>query len=137
MYIKLPGKYYSILYFMQDKFLRLVLDSMSDIHLWHCYFKDFVNFKLCLISLDCKYQEDTQSELAQNILSIHFKYLDKFESTHRVAELHITYQLQVAKMVTILRPLSKCKVSIMRATFTNSLDAVYSDNPTPYQLSRE
>ena len=96
---------------MQNKFLQLVLDYMiSDINLWHCYFKDFVNYKLSLVSLDHRNQH-TESEFAHSILSTHFKYLDEFDAAHRMAELHITYQLQVAKMVTILRPLSKCKVS--------------------------
>ena len=98
-------------FFMQNKFLQLVLDFMtSDVNLWHCYFKDFVNYKLSLVSLDHRNQP-TQSEFAYSILSTHFRYLDEFDATHRIAELHITYQLQVAKMVTILRPLSECKVS--------------------------
>ena len=82
----------------------------SGIELWHCYFKDFVNYKISLVSLD--HEDATRTEFAYNILSTHFKYLDEFDATHRMAELHITYQLQVAKMVTILRPLSKCKVSL-------------------------
>ena len=64
-----------------------------------------MNFKLRLDP--SKQQDSTQNDFAHEILNSHFQYLDKFDVIHRVAELHVTYQLQVAKMVTILRPLSK------------------------------
>ena len=91
---------------------------------WHCYFKDFVSHKLKLVDQDCAPQldqDDTpEGNIAHQILYACCEHTDKHDAAHRVAELHVIYQLQLAKMATMLRPLSKIervRISVYDTSF--------------------
>lgn len=98
---------------MQDQVLGVVIAAMTtNLELWHCYFKDFITYKLSLVDQSHTIQLDQSrvsltGDFAQQILHNYFEYLDKYDVLHRMAELHNMYQLQIAKTATILRPLIK------------------------------
>ena len=76
----------------------------KDIDLWDRYFNDFVLHKLRLDS------EDSSSGIAQQILHTFLGQLHQLESLERVVGLHSylhVYQLDLAKMASVLRPLNK------------------------------
>ena len=85
--------------------LSLVANAMSkDIDLWIRYFNDFVLHKLRLDS------EDSSSGIAQQILYNFLEQLHLLESLERVVGLHSylhVYQLDLAKMASVLWPLNK------------------------------
>lgn len=92
--------------------LGLVLDSMthhSDI--WNKYFNDFISYKL---NLGCPGEVEgcrsPQGHIAQRILHTFFEQLHVYRASQRMAELHSyinVYQLSLAQMAALLRPLSK------------------------------
>ena len=85
--------------------LSIVTTAMtSDLQLWHCYFNDFIAHKLSLVNKTNPHLPILTGDLAQQILSTYFKYLDKYDATRRMAELHSICQLEIAKTATILRP---------------------------------
>lgn len=77
--------------------LGIVIAMTTDHELWHCYFEDFITYKLNFVD------QPLAGDFAQQILN-YFEYLDEYDAPRRMAELHAIYQLQVA---TILRPLIK------------------------------
>ena len=91
-----------------QKVLGLVISAMtSDLELWHCYFKDFIAYKLSLVdkSIASPDEVPTVSSFALEVLCKHFQYLDNYEVSQRMAELHIViYHLQIEKMAIMLRP---------------------------------
>ncbi len=85
--------------------LELVAKAMSnDVELWNRYFNDFVLLKLRLDS------EDSVGGIAQQILHTFMSQLHGLEALDRVINLHAylhVYQLDLAKMASVLRPLNK------------------------------
>ena len=85
--------------------LELVVRAMSnDVDLWIRYFNDFVLHKLRLDS------EDSAGGIAQQMLYTFMSQLHKLEALERVINLHAylhVYQLDLAKLASILRPLNK------------------------------
>lgn len=78
----------------------------TNTELWRCYFNNFISHKLELVDQGCA--PETESDFAQQILSIYFEYLDdKEDGLRKITELHTTYQLEIARLVTVLRPLNK------------------------------
>ena len=86
--------------------LALAINAMdSDSSLWHCYFSDFIVHKLELPDQG----RTPQSDIAENILHTIFRYPDQKKALHKIAKLHCyvrIYQLNLGKIMTILRPLS-------------------------------
>lgn len=85
--------------------LELVASAMSDDNeLWKRYFNDFVLHKLQLDS------EDSAGGIAQQILHTFMSQLHSLKALERIVNLHAylhVYQLDLAKMASILRPLNK------------------------------
>ena len=85
--------------------LSLVAEAMSkDDDLWVRYFNDYVLHELRLDS------EDSSSGIAQQILHTFLGQLHQLESLERIVGLHSylhVYQLDLAKMASVLRPLNK------------------------------
>lgn len=87
----------------------------SRLNLWHCYFNDFITYKLRLVDQGPVPQcSITQGDFAQQILHTYLhNYLESLhlnEAPQKMAELHCYFsihQLQLAKTATILRPLSR------------------------------
>jgi len=76
----------------------------KDVELWHRYFNDFVLHKLHLDS------EDSAGGIAQQILHTFLGQLHQREALDRIIGLHTylhVYQLDLAKMASVLRPLNK------------------------------
>ena len=92
--------------------IGLVLRSMSlysDI--WNKYFSDFICYKL---NLGCPGDDEvslsSQGDIAQRILHAYFEQLHVHQAPQRLAELHChicVYQLNLAQMAVLLRPLSR------------------------------
>lgn len=97
--------------------LSLAMDAMaSDYGLWRCYFNDFVTLNLKLV--DQGTTQTDQGEFAQQILHTFFEHLNDYEAPRRMAELHCyasIYQMNLAQIATILRPLSKIEMVRNRA----------------------
>ena len=94
--------------------LGLVLSSMyAHFDLWKRYFSDFVSSKLNLEPpSDVVGVALPQGDIAQRLLHTYFGQLHDLDPPHRLAQLHCyirVYQLQLAQMATLLRPLSKIK----------------------------
>ena len=92
--------------------LSLAISAMSaNLDLWNFYFNDFITHKLKLVDLGHTPQSHTlQGDFAQQILCTYLEELHVHEAPRRMAQLHCyvgTYQLQLAQMAAILRPLSK------------------------------
>ena len=92
--------------------LSLAISAMSaNLDLWNFYFSDFITHKLKLVDLGHTPQSHTlQGDFAQQILCTYLEELHVHEAPRRMAQLHCyvgTYQLQLAQMAAILRPLSK------------------------------
>ncbi len=85
--------------------LGLVARAMSgDVELWTRYFNDFVLHKLRLDS------EDSAGGIAQQMLYTFMSQLHSLEALERIINLHAylhVYQLDLAKLASILRPLNK------------------------------
>ena len=94
--------------------LSLAIHAMTSYQdLWLCYFNDFITHKLKLVDQDHAPSQDHSprgGDMAQQFLCTYFEELHFLEMPNRLAELHCnvsTYQLYLAQMATILRPLSK------------------------------
>ncbi len=85
--------------------LELVGKAMSNnAELWDRYFNDFVLHKLRLDS------EDSAGGIAQKILQTFMSQLQQLTALERLINLHAylhVYQLDLAKMASVLRPLNK------------------------------
>lgn len=78
--------------------------------LWQRYFDDFIRYKLRL--------NTGEGAISQEILKAFFGQLHQQEATIRMINLHVyirVYQLDLAKMATVLRPLDKLQ-QMARAT---------------------
>ena len=76
----------------------------KEYELWNRYFNDFVLHKLQLDS------EDSSGDIAQQILHTFLGQLHHLEALERIVSLHTylhVYQLDMARIGTVLRPLNK------------------------------
>ena len=76
----------------------------SDEDLWPRYFNDFIIFKLKLCG------DADEGDIAQLILHTYFQQIHSYDALKKVVELHSyvsVYQLSLAQMASILRPLNK------------------------------
>ena len=94
--------------------LSLAIRAMTSYRdLWLSYFNDFITHTLNLVDQDrtpCGDHTPKGGDMAQQILHTYFEQLHFLEMPNRLAQLHChvsTYQLYLAQMATILRPLSK------------------------------
>ena len=91
----------------------------GDNELWLVYFNDFMLHKLQLDS------EDSPEDIAQKILHSLLGQLHEFETLERVVSLHTylhVYQLNLARMASVLRPLNK--LNKVTPTCSNTLSRV-------------
>lgn len=87
--------------------LGLVIGAMaSHDNIWLCYFTDFITYKLKLVDSS----HTPQGDIAQQLLHIYFERVHALELPLRIAHLHChanVHHISLAKLVTLLRPLSK------------------------------
>ena len=106
LHVHIPGNIFHCTQGCTSKqVLELVARAMSDdVELWTRYFNDFVLHKLRLDS------EDSAGGIAQQMLYTFMSQLHSLEALKRVIHLHAylhVYQLDLAKLASILRPLNK------------------------------
>lgn len=94
-------------YVFQVHILGIAVDKMaSDQSLWKDYFSDFIRHKLELVGPDSSAEEN----IAQQVWCTYFQELHNTEMPRRLIELHCyasIYHVSLARMATILHPLSK------------------------------
>ena len=100
------NNYNKLLFFLKQKnpeeSLSLTLDAITCHNdLWQRYFNDFVLHELHL---------KAEGEFVEQILEAYFGHIHKLEPIQRIVSLHVSlkvYQLNLAKVTVLLRPLSK------------------------------
>lgn len=86
--------------------IGVAFGGMAMQEFWQHYFSDFITYKLKLVDPS----QDSQSDIAQQLLRAYFSQLHDKEMPHRVVELHCHVNVShhfLAQIAAILRSLNK------------------------------